>query len=132
MARYLLDTNVLSEAIRNPRGPLATRLARTPPADLCTSVVVAAELRYGAARKGSARLSAAVAQVLSALDVLPLELPVDEIYGGLRAGLEAQGRTMGANDLLIAAHALTLQSILITDDQAFARVDGLKVENWLR
>ena len=132
MPRWLLDANIISEAVRNPRGAVATRLAGTPEDELCTSIVAAAELRYGAARKGSARLAASVDAVLGALDVAPLEPPVDEIHGELRARLEAQGRPMGANDLWIAAHALALGCVLVTDDRGFQGVEGLTVENWLR
>lgn len=132
MARWLLDANIISEAVRNPRGALAARLAGVPEGELCTSVVAAAELRYGAARKASARLTDSVKAVLGALDVAPLEPPVDEVYGELRARLEAQGRPLGANDLWIAAHALALGCVLVTDDRGFEGIDGLVVENWLR
>ena len=132
MARWLLDANVISAAMRDPGGRLARRLTAIPPGDLCTSVVAAAELRFGAARKGSARLEAAVDAVLSTLEVAPLETPADRIYGALRARLQARGESLGANDVWIAAHALTLDCVLVTDDRAFERVEGLKVENWLR
>ncbi len=132
MARWLLDANILSEAVRNPRGALAVRLSDVPEGELFTSIVAAAELRYGAARRGSARLAASVEAVLSALEVAPLEAPADQVYGELRARLEREGRTLGANDLWIAAHALALDCILVTDDRAFERVEGLRTENWLR
>ena len=132
MARWLLDANIISAAMRDAYGPLAGRLRATGRGDLCTSVVAAAELRFGASRKGSARLEAAVEAVLSTLDVAPLETPADRIYGALRARLQACGESLGANDVWIAAHAMTLDCVLVTDDRAFERVEGLKVENWLR
>ena len=75
---------------------------------ICTSIIVAAELRYGAAKKGSARLSTQVEKVLGALDVLPFEAPADAVYGLLRSRLEQTGTPIGGNDLLIAAQAVRL------------------------
>jgi tRNA(fMet)-specific endonuclease VapC len=110
---------------------VARRLADVPQQLLCTSIIVAAELRYGAARKESRRLKHSVEEVLSAIDVLPLKSPTDVVYGALRADLEGAGKTLAANDLWIAAHALALDCVLVSDDRAFARVRGLKLENWL-
>jgi tRNA(fMet)-specific endonuclease VapC len=96
-------------------------------------VIVAAELRCGAAKKGSERLTAQLKVVLDALDVLAFEAPADEAYGLIRTQLERAGQPIGANDLLIAAHALALGCALLTDNEAeFARIDGLRRENWLR
>ena len=108
--RYLLDTNVVSDLVRNPQGKVAQRIRKVGEARVCTSIIVAAELRYGAAKKGSARLSAQLEAVLSVLEVLPFEPPADAIYASLRAGLEEAGTPIGANDMLIAAHALALGS----------------------
>ncbi len=133
MSRYLLDTNIVSDLVRNPRGRAAAHVARVGEARVATSIVVAAELRYGAAKKGSSRLTTQLEAVLGALEVLPLEPPVDVLYGTLRARLERAGRPIGGNDLLIAAHALALDRTLVTDNKAeFARVRGLGLENWLR
>lgn len=131
--RYLLDTNVISDLVRNPQGKVARRIREVGEARVCTSVIVTAELRYGAAKKGSARLSAQLEAVLSALDVLPFEPPADSIYASLRTDLEAAGRPIGANDMLIAAHALAMGCTIVTDNQKeFARVADLSRENWLR
>jgi tRNA(fMet)-specific endonuclease VapC len=105
---FPLDTNVLSDVVRRPRGPIADRIAKIGEHHVCTSIIVAAELHYGAARKASSRLSAQLETVLRALEVVALESPVDTIYGELRARLERAGQSIGANDLLIAAHALAL------------------------
>ena len=130
---YLLDTNVVSDLVRNPQGKVAQRIRQVSEARVCTSIIVAAELRYGAAKKGSARLSAQLEAVLGALDVLPFESPADAIYASLRTGLEEAGRPIGANDMLIAAHALALGCAIVTDnDKEFARVRHLSRENWLR
>ena len=131
--RYLLDTNVVSALVRDPRGPVTARITEVGETNVCTTVIVAAELSYGAAKKGSRRLADQLEAVLTALDVLPLEPPVDTTYGELRARLERAGRPIGGNDLLIAAHALTLEHTLVTaNEREFARVTGLGVENWLR
>jgi tRNA(fMet)-specific endonuclease VapC len=131
--RYLLDTSIVSALVRDPRGPVTQRVREVGEADVCTSIIVAAELRYGATKKGSARLSAQLEAILSAFDVLPLEAPVDAIYGQVRAQLERAGQPIGGNDLLIAAQALALGCAIVTDNQReFERVQGLAVENWLR
>jgi tRNA(fMet)-specific endonuclease VapC len=131
--RYLLDTNILSDNIRNPRGPAARRARQVGNAQICTSIIVAAELRYGVAKTGSRRLSTRVAETLNGLEVLPLEPPVDEVYAHLRVLLEGSGRLVGPNDLLIAAQALSLGLVVVTDNEReFSRVSGLTVENWLR
>ena len=99
---------------------------------MATSIIVAAELRYGAAKKGSARLTAQVEAVLGALEVLPFEEPADRVYGVLRAGLEQKGQPIGGNDLLIAAQALSLGFTLVTaNEREFAKVEDLLCENWL-
>src|SRR6516165_7660371 len=104
--RYLLDTNIVSDLVRNPQGRIAQHIRKIGEAQVCTSIIVAAELRYGAAKKQSSRLTTQLQAVLGALEVLPLEAPVDAIYGALRTRLEKAGRPIGANDLLIAAQAL--------------------------
>jgi tRNA(fMet)-specific endonuclease VapC len=128
----LLDTNIISDVIHNPSGPAARRIEQIGSKEIFTSIVVAAELRYGCAKKGSAKLLAKVESVLETIPVLPLDTPADAEYGGVRAELEAAGQIIGANDLLIAAHAQALGLTLVTDNtREFDRVRGLKVENWL-
>lgn len=131
--RFLLDTNVLSDLVRHPQGRVAARIAEVGETSVCTSIVVAAELRYGAARKGSPRLSAQLAAVLDVLVILPFEVPADAIYGDVRTALERSGQTIGGNDLLIAAHTLALGLTLVTDNvREFSRIDALALDNWLR
>jgi tRNA(fMet)-specific endonuclease VapC len=131
--RFLLDTNVVSDLVRDPRGRVVAGVARVGEGRVCTSVIVAAELRYGAAKRGSPRLAARLEGVLERLDVLPFEPPADAAYGDLRARLERAGRLIGPNDLLIAAHALAVGCTLVTDNEReFSRVEGLPIENWLR
>ena len=97
-----------------------------------TSLIVAAELRFGAARKASPRLQNAVEAILKLVPVISLEPPLDSVYGDLRARLEASGIVVAPHDLLIAAHAMTLGATLVTDDHVFSQVPGLAVENWAR
>jgi len=130
--RYLLDTNILSNLVRNPKGRIAQRIEAVGEDNVCTSLVVSAELRFGALKKGSERLSSQLEAVLSALDILPLEEPVDVRYAALRLALERAGTPIGGNDMLIAAHALALGVTLVTaNEREFSRVLGLAVENWL-
>jgi len=131
--RYLLDTNIVSDLVRNPQGKVAQHIRKVGEAQVCTSIIVAAELRYGATKKGSPRLSAQLEAVLGALEVLPFETPADAAYGLLRTRLEQAGRPIGANDLLIAAQALAFGYAIVTDNEKeFAYVEDLRRENWLR
>jgi len=131
--RYLLDTNVVSDLIRHPQGRVAQRIGKVGGALVCTSIVVAAELRCGATKKGSRRLTAQLEAVLGALDVIPLDAPADAAYGVIRARLEAAGRPINSDDLLIAAQAIALGYTIVTDNEGeFGRIDGLRCENWLR
>jgi len=131
--RYSLDTNIVSDLVRNPQGRVAAHIRKVGEAQVSASVIVAAELRYGAARKGSLRLSQQVEAVLGALAILPLQPPADAVYGRIRFQLEREGLPIGGNDLLIAAQAIALGLIVVTDNEAeFGRVAGLKRENWLR
>jgi tRNA(fMet)-specific endonuclease VapC len=131
--RYLLDTNAVSDLVRNPQGKVAHHIRKVGEAQICTSIIVAAELRYGAAKKRSAQLSAQLEAVLGALEVLPFEKPADAAYGLLRTRLEQAGRPIGANDMLIAAQTIALGYTIITDNEReFARVENLPRQNWLR
>lgn len=129
---YLLDTNIISDLVRNPAGAAVAHIRRVGEDAICTSIIVAAELRYGCARKGSPALTSRVEAILSELRIHPFDPPADQHYGTLRAALEARGTTIGHNDLLIAAHGLSLGATVVTANQAeFSRVEGLAVENWL-
>jgi tRNA(fMet)-specific endonuclease VapC len=131
--RYLLDTNIVSDLVRNPQGRAAARVAAVGEKTVCTSIIVAAELRYGAVRKGSARLTAQLDAILGVLEAAPFEAPAELAYGELRMRFEAAGTPIGGNDLLIAAHALALGCTIVTDNvREFSRVEGLPLENWLQ
>jgi tRNA(fMet)-specific endonuclease VapC len=132
MLRHLLDTNILSDLLRSPGGRVARRLALVGEATVCTSIVVACELRYGVAKKDSPKLSARVESLLETLEVLALDREADRRYAEIRLLLDRTGRPIGPNDLLIAAHALALDLTLVTDNvEEFSRIPRLAVENWL-
>lgn len=133
MIRYLFDTNIVSAFMRDPLGRVGQRIGLSPTDEMCTSIVVAAELRFGAARRESASLNRQIDLVLSRLAVVAWDAPADRAYADLRAALERRGTPIGANDMLIAAHALSLDCILVTDNEdEFRRVPGLQVDNWIR
>lgn len=133
MSGYLLDTNIVSALMRAPQGPLAQRIARVGETNVFVSAIVAAELRFGALRRRSRRLLAELEGILAELEVKPLEAAAAVHYGHLRAALERAGTPIGANDMLLAAHALALDATLVTDNEReFGRVEGLRVANWLR
>ena len=129
--RFLLDTNIVSHVARFPQGLVAERIAEVGERQVCTSIVVAAELRYGAARRRSERLTRRIEAVLSALDVLAFDEPADRRYAELRTHLERRGTPIGPNDMLIAAQALALELTVVSANvDEFMRVPRLPVENW--
>ncbi|HUJ04129.1 MAG TPA: type II toxin-antitoxin system VapC family toxin [Rhizomicrobium sp.] len=131
--QFLLDANILSALLRNPFGPIEKQIRFHGIDAVCTSIIAASELRFGAYKIGSARLTSEVEHLFERLPVIPFDVPADKHYAELRASLERAGTPIGANDMLIAAHALALGYTLVTNnDREFARVKSLKVENWLR
>lgn len=131
-AGYMLDTNILSEALRNPFGPLKNRVANFEFGLVATSAVVASEMRYGACKKGSTQLIERVEQVLSRIEVLPYDNDASRHFAEIRADLERRGLPIGWGDFFIAAHARALSMTLVTANvREFSRVPGLKLENWL-
>ncbi len=130
--RYLLDTNILSDLVRFPQGKIAARIASVGESAVCTSIIVAAELRFGAAKRNAPRLTQQVETILDALDILPLDLPADLTYAQIRLTLERSGQPINPNDLLIAAQALACKCVLVTANvDEFSRIPSLRVENWL-
>ena len=130
--KYLLDTNILSDIIRTPSGIAAERFAKAERGELGTSIIAAAELRFGYVRVSSKRLEREIEGILSAIEIADWRAPADLRYATIRAELEKIGVSVGQNDMLIAAHASALEVTLVSDDRVFSRVPGLKVENWLR
>lgn len=130
--QYLLDTNIISELLKRPQGAVAQKIAEIGDDKVCTSILVASEIRFGAEKRQSKRLSQQVEAILSAIDILPYEAPADVHYAKLRASLELAGKPIGPNDLLIAAHALALGLTVVSANvREFSRVTGLKLDNWM-
>jgi tRNA(fMet)-specific endonuclease VapC len=131
--QYLLDTSTLSQLVRQPQGSIAEHIAGVGEDHVFTSVIVACELRYGAAKRGSRRLTRQVEAVLGAMTIRALESEVERVYASIRVALEKKGPPIGAYDMLIAAHARVLDATCVTDNVSeFNRVPALRVENWLR
>src|SRR5688572_909966 len=124
MSLWLLDTNTISAIFRDPFGAVAKKIDSTNQSDLCTSIVVACELRFGAAKRGSAKLTMWVEATLNDLGVQPLSTDADNHYARLREKLERSGTPIGGNDMLIAAHALALDATLVTaNTREFMRIE---------
>ena len=130
--RFLLDTNILSDLVRTPQGKVTERITNEGEESVCTSIVVASELRFGAAKSGSSKLANQVDAILAVLAILPLDEPSDRMYAQLRVSLEQSGTPIGPNDMLIAAHALAHGLVVVTaNTKEFSLVPELQVENWL-
>ncbi|WP_407951334.1 type II toxin-antitoxin system VapC family toxin [Pararhizobium qamdonense] len=128
----MLDTNILSDTIRNPFGVASQYMERVSEDALCVSAIVASEMRYGIRKKGSPRLSYLVENTLSRIAILPYDDAASQSYSVIRTALERQGKSIGLADLLIAAHALSLGLTIVTNNtREFSRVEGLTIENWL-
>ncbi|MBX3000995.1 MAG: type II toxin-antitoxin system VapC family toxin [Caldilineaceae bacterium] len=127
-----MDTNIISDLVRHPTGVIFQRIVQVGEESICTSIVVLCELRYGAQKSGSTRLQHQLEQILARMTVIPLQPPVDARYGEIRTHLERLGTPIGPNDLLIAAHALTLNLTLVTANvDEFSRVPNLALVDWL-
>lgn len=129
---YMLDTNILSDTIRNPFGIASQYMERVNEDSMCVSAIVASEMRYGVRKRGSPRLSYFVENALSRIAIAPYDDKASQSYSVIRDTLERQGRPIGWADLFIAAHAHSLGLTLVTNNvREFSRVDGLKIANWL-
>ena len=130
MKRYLLDTNIVSHLIKDH--PVESqRIVKMPIASLCISVITEAELYYGLAKRQEAkRLHLVVEEFLKRVDVMPWDSAIVKNYGFIRAEMERQGKNLAPLDMLIAAHALSVDAVLVTNDKAFYQVGGLTIEDW--
>lgn len=130
--RYLLDTNVCVDYLTGRFPEVARRMKRLKPDEICLSSIVIAELRYGADKSAKSKRNHELLNTLT--DEMPardFDRASASMYGKVRSALEEKGRAIGPNDMLIAAHALSLELVLVTDNvNEFKRVKGLKVENW--
>lgn len=133
MTLYLLDTNIASAALRGDAA-VDARLGALRPGDWCISAVTRAELRFGLAKRPDAvRLKQLVEAFLALARTEPWSAAAADRHGALRAHLQARGERIGDFDEMIAAHALALGAVMVTDNvRHFSRVPGLDVANWLR
>ena len=131
---YMLDTNICSYIIRERPPEVKEKLKEVEKFhQVAISSIVASELLYGAYKKGSQRLVEAVEYFIGCFEVCPFDLEAAREYGLIRAELEKRGEPIGAYDLQIAAHARALSAVLVTsNEKEFKKVEGLKVENWLK
>lgn len=128
--RYMLDTNAVSDLVKG-NAAITRRLLVTPMSSICISAITEGELLYGLAKRPAMkRLRLVIEEFLLRCDVLPWDSTVTTHYGKLRAALESQGKLLQPLDLQIAAHALSVGAVLVTGDQAFARIPELVVEDW--
>jgi tRNA(fMet)-specific endonuclease VapC len=130
--RYMLDTNVVSHLMQGRDAVLLERLVQVPVGQAVISSVTLAELEYGLHRKGQPpRLRTALDQVLLRMDVLPWDEKVATCYGELCSSLESQGISLSDFDMMIAAHAVSVDITLVSRDKAFAQLsERLELELW--
>jgi len=129
--QYLLNSNIISALIRDPKGPVTTRIAGVGERNIFTSIVVSSEIKFGVKRNGSHALRSRVQNVLNRMFTADLSVPSDTRYADIRASLENMGTPVPPNDYFVAAHAVATDSVLVSADEHFKRIDGLKLENWL-
>ncbi|MDH4412992.1 MAG: type II toxin-antitoxin system VapC family toxin [Rhizobium sp.] len=128
----MLDTNIVSDLIRNPHGTAAAMVERAGDEQISISAIVASELRFGILKRNSERLTYLVEAILDRITILPYEDKEALHFAEIRHDLERSGQPIGTTDLFIAAHARSLDVTLVTGNvREFGRVPGLKVENWL-
>jgi len=131
--RFLLDTDIASYAIKHSDPKVRERLRQVAPSEVGVSVITEAELRFGVARHApGSRLMLSVEEFLAHVDIVPWDSNAAKTYATVRAELEQEGKLLGAMDMMIAAHALAAGCVLVTRDQAFQRVKGLKVADWAK
>ncbi|HEY9085401.1 MAG TPA: type II toxin-antitoxin system VapC family toxin [Candidatus Tyrphobacter sp.] len=131
--RYLLDTNIASYIIREKDPIIRRRLRRVPVSGVCISAITQAELLFGVARKSEAKaLSAAVSAFLDHVEVLAWGSDSAKCYAELRARSERKGVSLGSLDMLIAAHAIAVGAVLVTNDAAFKNIEQARIEDWTK
>jgi tRNA(fMet)-specific endonuclease VapC len=130
MTRYMLDTNTVSHLLKK-HPVVSRRVVAVPITSLCISAITQGELLFGLAKRPEATtLHHAVGEFLRRVDVLPWDAAAAHSYGAARAATQRGGRVVAAPDLLIGAHALSLDAVLVTNDRAFGHLPGLQIEDW--
>ena len=132
MTMWMLDTNIASHVIKGDRPEIVSQLAALPMADIVISSVTEGELLYGLAKRGYPKaLSERIRQFLLRVDVLQWDHDVTQTYGDLRAACEARGTPLASLDMMIAAHPVAVDAVLVTRDKAFTRISApLKTDDW--
>ncbi len=129
--KYLLDTNVIIYLLKNQHHNIMKVMSTKSPREICISSITLAELEVGINKSNKPKNNRLVIdELLQTIAVLPFDEKASYEYGKIRAYLEKSGLVMGGLDMLIAAHAKSINSTLVTHDAAFSRVKGLKVEDW--
>jgi tRNA(fMet)-specific endonuclease VapC len=130
--KYMLDTNIYIYLIKQKPTAVLTRLRTTNISEISISSITLSELFYGVSKSSKPEQNfLALTQFVAPLEILPFNGEAAQYYGNLRAHLEKQGTPIGSLDMLIAAHALSLGSILVTNNvKEFRRVPNLNIENW--
>lgn len=132
MKRYMLDTSIVTHLLKNHTN-IIQRIRTIPISSTCISAITEGELLLGLAKRPEAKkLHKLLHEFLLCVDTLPWNNSVTKIYGDLRADLERSGHSLAPLDLLIAAHALASNCILVTNDQTFFRIPTLRIENWTK
>jgi tRNA(fMet)-specific endonuclease VapC len=130
--KFLLDTNICLYLINARPAHVLARFRGEVIGEIGISAITAAELAYGVAKSGSARNRAALEKFLVPLEIAAFDADAWRRYGDIHADLERRGHPIGSLDTLIAAHAMALDTTLVTNNLAeFSRVPGLRVENWV-
>jgi len=130
LIRYMLDTNTVSHLLKG-HPAVTRRLITVPMASLCISAITEGELLFGLAKRPAAKqLHVAVRELLKRIDVLPWDSVAAEHYGIVRANMSSQGKVLSPLDLLIATHALSIEAVLVTNDQAISQMPNLHIEDW--
>ena len=131
--RYLLDTNIISDLMRNPDGRVPMKIDEVGEKNIFTSILAIGEVRYGIEKRGSKRHATALKKILPFMRPEPWSAPADECYAKIRLAIEAMGLPVGQLDMLLGAQALASNAVFVTaNEKHFRHMPGLKVENWLR
>jgi len=131
MGQYILDTNMVTHVVKGQVQALSRLKREAESSDICVSSITRGEIFFGLAKRPEAKnLHQLMHEFFKRVDVFPWTDATAKVYGTLRAELEKKGKTMGPLDLLIAAHALERESILVSCDKAFHKIKNLEVEDW--
>jgi len=131
LRRFMLDTDTVSFVLRG-QGEAGAQLTAHAPSEICLSSISLSELRFGADKRRSKRLHGLIDTFTATIEVVPFDAAAATLFGRVCAALESRGTPIGTLDTLIAAHAVSLNLVLVTNNtKHFKQVRGLKTSNWL-